>query len=55
MEDSVGVGSEESKEEDGQGEQEQTANLPTAFGMEGLRWGLVCDGVSRCVVSESVL
>ncbi|MBB5326971.1 hypothetical protein HDF14_000565 [Edaphobacter lichenicola] len=33
MEDSVCVGSEESKEEDGQSEEEQAANLAAAFGL----------------------
>jgi hypothetical protein len=55
MEDGVCVGSEQSEEEDDQGEQEQAANLSAAFGLEGLRWGSVCDGGSRCVVSDSVL
>jgi hypothetical protein len=48
MEDSVGVGSEESKEEDGQSEQEQAANLSAAFGLERLQWGLMFDGGGRC-------
>jgi hypothetical protein len=53
MEDGVGVGSEESKEEDGQSEQKQAANLSAAFGPEGLRWGLMCDGGGRCVASDA--
>ena len=44
MEDSVGVGSEETKEEDGESEQQQAANLSAAFGLERLRWGWICDG-----------
>jgi hypothetical protein len=55
MEDSACVSSEESKQEDGESKQEQTANLSAAFGLEGLQWGLVCDGGSRCVVSDDVL
>ena len=55
MEDGACVSSEESKQEDGQGKQEQTANLSAAFGLEGHRWGVVCDGGCRCVVSDSVL
>jgi ferredoxin len=55
MEDSVCVGAEKTKEEDGQGEQEQAANLSAAFGLQGLRWRLVCDGGGRCVGSDAVL
>jgi hypothetical protein len=49
MEDGVCVGSEESKEQDGKREQEQAANLSAAFGLERLRWGLMCDGGGRSV------
>jgi hypothetical protein len=55
MEDSACVSSEKTKEEDGEGEQEQAANLSAAFCLEGLRWGLVCDGRGQCVVSDDVL
>jgi hypothetical protein len=55
MEDSACVSSEKTKEEDGKSEEEQAANLSAAFGLEGLQWGLVCDGGSRCVVSDDVL
>ena len=51
----MGVGSEESKEEDGQSEEEQAANLSAAFGLERLQWGLMCDGGGRCVVADAVL
>jgi hypothetical protein len=54
MEDGACVGSEKSKEKDGKGKQEQAANLSAAFGLERLRWGVVCDGGSRCVVSDAL-
>jgi hypothetical protein len=55
VKDSVCVRTEETEEENGQGEQEQATNLSAAFGLERLRWGLVCDGGGRCVVSDAVL
>jgi hypothetical protein len=55
MEDGVCVGSEECEEEDGESQEEQAANLSAAFGLERLRWGLMCDGGGRCIVSDAVL